>query len=113
MLTDEDIQKLTRIFPTKEDLKNYATQKQLRELSSRDIKKLATVFATKEDLKKFATKEELYQLKDGMYARMDQIMGELKAMREDHLIHQLRSEETHHEFDKRITLLEVRSKSKK
>lgn len=82
-------------------------------ITDKDIQKLTTIFATKEDLNKFATKEELDELKDGMYTRMDKVMGELKAMREDNLIHQLRSEETHQEFNRRISLLEIKRESTK
>lgn len=82
-------------------------------ITDKDIQKLTTIFATKEDLNKFATKEELDELKDGMYTRMDKVMEELKAMREDNLIHQLRSEETHQEFNRRISLLEIKRESTK
>lgn len=76
MLTQQDINKLKKIFATKEDLKKFATKE--------DLKK----FATKEDLKKFATKEDLAGIVDELlellmphFNKMDELIDEIRSHR--------------------------------
>jgi hypothetical protein len=55
MITDRDIEKLKQVFATKEDLKDFATKKDLQSMEERFNRK----FATKEDISKFPTKDEM------------------------------------------------------
>lgn len=77
--------------------------KQKSILQKADIDLLKTIFSTKDDLKKFATKDELVAFeirtnqkledleekikylptKDDFFTKMDEVMGELKAIREE------------------------------
>ncbi len=61
---------------TKDDLKRFATKDDLKR------------FATKDDLKRFATKDDLKYLptKEEFYSKMDELMGEVKAMREEVMV---------------------------
>lgn len=47
-------------------------------ITKKDIEKLSEVFATKEDLKGFATKEDLASLKNEMLTGQDKIMKKLE-----------------------------------
>ena len=61
-ITDKDIKKLSGVFATKDDLKN---------------------FATKDDLKNFATKDDLSSLRKEILDGQDKIIKELETARED------------------------------
>lgn len=78
MLTDDDINKLKKIFATKEDLKNFATKDDLKQ------------FATKKDLDKRTDviSKEIAQLVDVMNSliqpmcdKLDDALHELKTNR--------------------------------
>jgi hypothetical protein len=61
-ITDKDIIKLSKVFATKDDLKN---------------------FATKDDLKRFATRDDLSSLRKEILDGQDKIIKELETARED------------------------------
>jgi len=63
MITDADVTKLKKTFATKDDLKA---------MEARQDKK----FATKDDLKMYATKNDMIDFKD-------EILHEIKSMREE------------------------------
>ena len=66
-------------------------------ITDKDIKKLKTIFATKDDLKRFATKDDLEDIKEEIrqefqfwrsefYDRIDPILKEVQASREERVI---------------------------
>ena len=89
-ITTKDIEKLSEIFATKEDLK---------------------AFATKEDLKAFATKGELANLKNEILAGQDKIMKKIEdiSLEQKMAYSQYRRQEDKIEdHEKRIKSLEVK-----
>lgn len=80
-------------------------------ITSEDIKKMiaafAPIFATKQDLKeleeRMASKIELSDLKSDVMTKMDQVYGEVIAMRQEQVAHTQR----HEDIDK--SLKEIRS----
>ena len=82
-------------FATKDDLKSFATKDDLKSFATKDDLKR---FATKDDLKSFATKDDLGDLEERLDNKLvnfkseilnsvDQVMGELKAIRENQEVH--------------------------
>jgi len=71
-------------FATKDDLKRFATKDDLKNFATKDDLKR---FATKDDLKNFATKDDLNQLREELVEIKDEVVGELKAMREEFEVH--------------------------
>lgn len=76
-------------------------------LTNDDIKKMMDVFATKQDLKnlreEMATKDELREVTTAV----DNVFGEVKAMREDQAMH-FQSHE-----DNRVEHIEIKSRLKR
>jgi hypothetical protein len=52
-------------------------------LDNNDIVKLSEVFATKEDLKNFATKDDVLEFKNEILTGQDEILKELKALSQE------------------------------
>jgi len=83
MITDKDIEKLKKVFATKDDLigmekrfdKKFATKDDLKRFATKkDLKKELSAYATKDDLKKLATKDDLKA-----YATREDLKKELSA----------------------------------
>jgi TPP-dependent pyruvate/acetoin dehydrogenase alpha subunit len=112
MLTNQDITKLKGVFSTKEDQRQFrdeirskfSTKDDLHQLRDEIRSKFATKddlhqlrdeirskFATKQDLfklrdeirSKFATKKDLHELRDDFFTRIDAVLYEIQAMREE------------------------------
>jgi len=85
ILNKLDIDKLKKIFATKQDLKKFATKQDIKDLRQ-ELRQELTLYATKFDLQelKEELKEEIKNLptKDEFFSWMDKISGELKNMRE-------------------------------
>ena len=83
-------------------------------ITDADIKKLRKEFASKKDLKNLEQKfeilvSEIHKMKDEFTTRFDQIMGELKATREEQTVafYQTNSlKETVNNHESRIGLIE-------
>ena len=72
-------------------------------LTNADIAKLSKVFTTKQDLSQFATKNDLHQLKDDVLTGLDQVMHELKDIRQEQLLMHGKIYKSH---ENRLTRLE-------
>jgi len=86
MITDKDIEKLKKVFATKDDLigmeerfdKKFATKddlkKELKAYATKDdLKKELSAYATKDDLKVYATKNDLLRLKGDLLGEMSKL----------------------------------------
>ncbi len=93
-LTDADIKRLRKEFASKKDLENLE-------------KRLEKKFVTKSDFEILVS--EIHKMKDEFTIRFDQIMGELKATREEQIVafYQTNSlKETVNNHESRIGLIE-------
>lgn len=54
-------------------------------LTNDDINKLLSVVATKQDIENLATSEELGKFRNDVLDKMDEVYGEVKAMREEQI----------------------------
>lgn len=121
MITDADIEKLKKVFATKDDLlgmekrfnKKFATKDDLKKslapyATKDDLKKSLTPYATKVDLKIYATKEDLLRLKGDLLGEMSKlrqgILEDLEIFFHDQIMPIF---ENH---DRRITRLEKHTK---
>jgi len=79
-LTSDDIKQLKKLFATKEDLKRFATKEDLKKFATKDD---LVRFATKEDLEDLASKQDLIEFKSDIFDKIDSVLKELVAMREE------------------------------
>lgn len=102
MITDVDIQKLKKVFATKDDLKSFATKDVVNNIAVEVVgikHKIADIeerMATKDDLRKVMT-------------TVESVLGEVKAMREEQSTHYQQHEDNrleHKEFRKRLDQIE-------
>lgn len=114
IITDNDIKKLRTVFATKDDLKQVEEK-----MATKDNLKQ---FGTKNDLKQYATRDDLRQeiarvreeneqahadLQDNLNTKfdyvlekLDAVLGEVKAMREEQSMHLLLNEDIDRRLDK-------------
>ncbi len=92
MLTQKDINALVDrfklIFTTKDDLSRFVTKADLQAMEKRQDQK----FATKDDIRDIVDevvdeKLKLFPTKEEYFSRMDNLSGELKAVRESQELH--------------------------
>jgi len=86
------------------------TKNDLLEMEAR-IRKELQKKADKDDLKRFATKDDLNQLREELVVIKDEVVGELKAMREEFEVHAFSHSRLDDEIDdheKRIKALETK-----
>lgn len=107
MITDADVKKLSQVFLTKKEAEKFATKDDLKQFATKeDLKQ----FATKEDLKTLSDKtdkfivftlkefdrvdkrfevmdEKLDSFRSEVLTRMDFVVGELKAVRNEQISH--------------------------
>ena len=79
-LTLDDIEKLKKVFATKDDLKIFATKDDLKRFATKDD---LIRFATKEDLEDLASKQDLIEFKSDIFDKIDSVLKELVTMREE------------------------------
>ena len=96
MLEDKDIQKLKKVFATKEDLEKFVTKGDLDKVSNELLKE---IFATKEDLETFREEvrksfSDLHTAIDGYAKKVDTYAQEMimlahKVDRHEKWLHQI------------------------
>ncbi|OGG14292.1 hypothetical protein A2773_06770 [Candidatus Gottesmanbacteria bacterium RIFCSPHIGHO2_01_FULL_39_10] len=91
MLTKPDKNWLKNNFITNEDAKNFASPSDLKALEDRIDKRLD---------EKLDEKIKFLPTKDDFYEKMDQVMGELKTVRESQELHAGQHAEIRDEIDK-------------
>lgn len=95
MITDNDLKKLSKVFATKKDLEELAAKQDLK----LEIYKLEL----KEEIDKRPTRSDFEELKDGVYTRLDKVIGELKTFIEEQAAHSLR----HDDIDKDLEAIKT------
>lgn len=63
-----------------------------------DIKKLTRVFATKEEVKELVSNDEFKSFKSEVLTRFDKLFGELKGIRQDLIFHKRQHERVEEEI---------------
>ena len=71
MITDVDIEKLKQVFPTRDELKGFATKDDLNDMRN-DLNDM------RNDLTRFATKDDLKEMEQRMTKTIDQELKPLK-----------------------------------
>lgn len=88
MITDQDINKLAKVFATKEDLKGFATKEDLKDFATKkDLMNLEQVFVTKPEFNEL--KSDVADIKDtvsGIATAVDLSLSRTEALNQEFLI---------------------------
>ena len=76
MITNKDIEKMKKVFATKDDLKNFATKNDIKGINQ-EMNRFATKEDIKKELQKYATKENFKDLNKDLIRKIDQVRKDL------------------------------------